>query len=86
MHTDMLIGSRFVKGDGPAEPVINPRTGAAIVSVPEASAAQVNDAVEAAAKAFAKWSRTTPAERSGYLMKLAERIAAEDRRSPISRR
>jgi aminobutyraldehyde dehydrogenase len=78
MHTEMLIGSRLVKGDGPAEPVINPRTGAVITSVPEATTAQVNDAVEAAAKAFAKWSRTTPAERSGYLMKLAERIAAEE--------
>jgi aminobutyraldehyde dehydrogenase len=78
MHTEMLIGSRLTKGEGQAEPVINPRTGATIVSVPEATTAQVNAAVEAAAKAFAKWSRTTPAERAGYLMKLADAIAASE--------
>jgi aminobutyraldehyde dehydrogenase len=38
----------------------------------------VNAAVEAAAKAFTKWSRTTPAERAGYLMKLADAIAAAE--------
>jgi aminobutyraldehyde dehydrogenase len=78
MQTEMLIGSRFVKGAGPEEPVINPRTGAIIVSVPEASTEQVNAAVEAAASAFTKWSRTTPAERAGYLLKLADAIAAEE--------
>jgi aminobutyraldehyde dehydrogenase len=78
MQTEMLIGSRFVKGAGPEEPVINPRTGTVIVSVPEASAEQVNAAVEAAATAFTKWSRTTPAERAGYLLKLADAIASEE--------
>ncbi|HVY19101.1 MAG TPA: gamma-aminobutyraldehyde dehydrogenase [Bauldia sp.] len=78
MHTEMLIGSHLAKGEGPAEPVINPRTGATIASIPEATTEQVNAAVEAAAKAFAKWSRTTPAERAGYLMKLADAIAASE--------
>jgi aminobutyraldehyde dehydrogenase len=78
MHTQMLIGSRFVKGGGKSDKVINPRTGKTIVSVPEATKAQVDAAVEAASKAFAKWSRTTPAERAGYLHKLADAIAAEE--------
>jgi aminobutyraldehyde dehydrogenase len=54
--------------------VINPKTEETIVSVPEASVAQVDAAVAAAEKAFAFWSRTTPAERSGLLLKLADAI------------
>src|SRR5665213_764624 len=78
MHTEMLIGSRFVKGTEHEEKIFNPRTGEVILALPEASTEQVEAAVEAADKAFAKWSRTTPAERAGYLLKLADRIAAEE--------
>lgn len=75
MHdTQMLIGSNFVSGSEEGQTIINPRTGAAIVTIPEASTAQVNAAVAAAEKAFKTWSRTTPAERSGLLLKLADAI------------
>ena len=33
MHAEMLIGSKFAKGKGEAEPVINPKTGAKIVAL-----------------------------------------------------
>ena len=39
--------------------------------------AQVDAAVDAAAKAFETWSRTTPAERSALLLKLADAIDKE---------
>ena len=75
MHdTHMLIGSAFVAGTQAPEPVINPKTGAVITSVPEASLAQVDAAVDAAEKAFKTWSRTTPAERATLLLKLADAI------------
>ena len=74
LGTDLLIGSKFVAGADAGEPVINPKTGQTVVSVPEASAAQVDEAVEAASKAFVSWSRTTPGERAGYLLKLADAI------------
>ncbi len=77
MNTEMLIGSRFVKGTGAAEPILNPKTGQTILSLPEASADQLDAAVSAADDAFRKWSRTTPAERAGLLLKLADRIEAE---------
>ena len=77
MQTDMLIGSKVAKGKGNAEPVINPRTGAKIVSLREATPDQVDAAVAAAGKAFAGWSRTTPAQRAALMFKLAERIEAE---------
>jgi aminobutyraldehyde dehydrogenase len=76
----MLIGARMVKGEGEGDPVLNPRTGATIVAVPEAASAQVDAAVAAADAAFQKWSRTTPGERAGILLRLADRIEqnAED--------
>ena len=75
--TELLIGDRFEKGQETAEKVLNPRTGGLIVEVPEASTDQVDRAVAAARAAFAGWSRTTPAERSAALHRIADRISAE---------
>src|SRR5688572_8858067 len=74
MHIDLLIGGKSERGAGPAETVLNPATGQKLVDVPEASPDQVDRAVQAADKAFASWSRTTPAERAGMLLKLADAI------------
>jgi len=73
----MLIGSRFEAGTEVAEQVLDPRTGKLIAAIPEASAAQIDAAVTAATKAFATWSRTTPAQRSGYLLQIAAAIEAD---------
>ena len=59
------------------ETILNPKTGETILDLPEASPAQIDAAVAAAEKAFATWSRTTPAQRAGYLLKIADRIEAE---------
>ncbi|MFD9899311.1 gamma-aminobutyraldehyde dehydrogenase [Mesorhizobium sp. NPDC059025] len=77
MDTEMLIGAAFEKGAEAEEAVLNPRTGATILSLPEASEAQIERAVAAAEKAFTTWSRTTPAQRSAYLLRIADRIEAE---------
>jgi aminobutyraldehyde dehydrogenase len=77
MYTEMLIGSRFEKGTETEEPILNPKTGETVLGLPEASQAQIEAAVLAAEKAFATWSRTTPAQRSGYLLKIADKIEAE---------
>ena len=74
MDIAMRIGAQFVPGEEVGEPVYNPRTGKIIAQAPEASLAQVDEAVAAAAAAFETWSRTSPAERSGLLLKLADRI------------
>ncbi|MCC2687366.1 MAG: prr [Rhizobiaceae bacterium] len=79
MDTSMLIGSAFEAGAKTAEAVLDPKTGSKILHLPEASPAQTDRAVAAAQKAFATWSRTTPAQRSVYLLKIAERIEAEAR-------
>jgi aminobutyraldehyde dehydrogenase len=77
MDIEMLIGGRLEAGTETAETILNPRNGAKILDLPEASIGQVDAACVAAATAFKTWSRTTPAERSGYLLKIAERIEAE---------
>ncbi|WP_323039481.1 gamma-aminobutyraldehyde dehydrogenase [Gemmobacter sp.] len=77
MDTTMLIGASFEAGEEAAEPILNPRTGGLILDLPEASTGQVDRAVAAARGAFDGWSRTTPAERSAALLRIADRIAAE---------
>ncbi|MGL4310223.1 MAG: gamma-aminobutyraldehyde dehydrogenase [Paracoccaceae bacterium] len=77
MATELLIGDRFEAGQEAAEQVLNPRTGALILDLPEASTDQVDRAVAAARAAFDGWSRTTPAERSAALHLIADRIEAD---------
>jgi aminobutyraldehyde dehydrogenase len=77
MQSKMLIGGEFVVGEGQAEDILNPATGEVIVALAEASKAQIDAAVAAAAAACPAWSRTTPAARSALLLKLAERIEAD---------
>ena len=78
MDTEMLIGSRFEAGTETPEQVLNPRNGKLIEAIPEASTAQIDAAVAAAEAAFKTWSRTTPGQRSGYLLKIAAAIEADD--------
>ncbi|MGP3697309.1 gamma-aminobutyraldehyde dehydrogenase [Rhodobacter sp. NSM] len=75
--TDLLIDGQFEPGEEPGEPVLDPRTGALILELAEASAGQIERAVAAARRAFEVWSRTTPAERSAALHRIANRIEAE---------
>ena len=75
-HTDLLIDGAFVRGDGEAERVLNPATGALLVELPEASVEQVHKAVSAAHRAFDGWSDSTPMERSRLLLKLADAVEA----------
>ena len=77
MQTEMLIGSKFEKGTEADEAILNPKTGETILGLPEASHGQIEAAVAAAEKAFATWSRTTPGQRSAYLLRIADRIEAE---------
>ncbi|UNK39158.1 gamma-aminobutyraldehyde dehydrogenase [Shinella sp. H4-D48] len=74
MDTQMLIGARFEAGTEAEEHILNPKTGARIVDLPEASHAQIDAAVDAAEKAFVSWAKTTPGERSAYLLKIADAI------------
>src|ERR1700720_1374725 len=63
--------------------VINPATGEVLASVPLSDAAEVNQAVEAAAAAFPEWRRTPPEDRIQPLFKL--KMLLEDHIDDIAR-
>lgn len=77
MQTQLLIGDRFVDGEGPEQEVLNPATGEQIAAIPDASSEQVDRAVAAAVKAFAGWAASSPGDRSLLLLRLADRIEAD---------
>ena len=60
--------------EGATEPVLNPATGEEIAQAPLSDAVDVDLAVNAARRAFAGWSRTTPATRATALLSLADAI------------
>jgi betaine-aldehyde dehydrogenase len=60
--------------EGQTEPVLDPSTGEAIAEAPLSTAEDVNRAVKAARAAFDGWATTTPGERAGAILKLADAI------------
>ncbi len=76
MQTKQLIGGELVDGAGEALAVLDPATGDEVTGIAEASEEQIEAAVAAADEAFGSWSRTTPAERAGHLLALADAIEA----------
>ena len=69
----MLINGKSVGAEGSIE-VVNPATEAAIATVPEASLAQLDDAVAAARRALPGWSAQSMDERRALILKIAYRL------------
>lgn len=76
MQHHLLINGELVAGEGEKQAVYNPATGDVLLEIAEASAAQVDAAVNAAEAAFARWGQTTPKTRAECLLKLAAAIEA----------
>jgi aminobutyraldehyde dehydrogenase len=76
MNQKLLIDGALVGGEGPAETILDPATGAPLTTIAEATPAQVQAAVRAADAAFAGWSRTVPRDRAALLLKLADAVEA----------
>jgi 1-pyrroline dehydrogenase len=74
LSTALLIDGELVAGAGVAEPIFNPATGEVLTRIAEASTEQVEAAIQAAHRAFASWSRTTPQQRSNLLLAIADII------------
>src|SRR5690349_7162993 len=74
----MLIDGKWeASADGRFLPVENPAQRRTIAEVPRAGAADVERAVQAAAKAFASWKLVPPRERGRMLMRIADAIEAK---------
>ncbi|MEU5809665.1 gamma-aminobutyraldehyde dehydrogenase [Streptomyces sp. NPDC047718] len=76
-------GAQYIDGrlrtgtSGRSHTVVDPATGEEVLSYELASAADVDEAVAAARRAFPAWSAATPAERSDALHRLAAVLAAQ---------
>ena len=77
MQTRLLINGQLIEGQGSPYAVYNPSEGSVVANIPEASAAQVDEAVQAADQAFDSWAQTPPRDRAHLLLKLADRIEAQ---------
>jgi len=70
-----FVGGQWLDAvDGAVMPVLNPATGGVIAEAPRGTRADVERAVQAAAKALPGWLDTTPAERAAMLLRLADAI------------
>ena len=77
-----FIGGKFVPpAEGNAIEVVNPANEKVIAVAPSSTGHDVDEAVSAARHAFDHgWSDTTPAERAGMLLELADRVAHDKSR------
>ncbi|TQV67732.1 NAD-dependent succinate-semialdehyde dehydrogenase [Exilibacterium tricleocarpae] len=77
MRQQNFVGGQWVSAAGAAQiEVINPATGARIGSVPRGGRAETAAAIDAAARAFPAWSKTTAHERAALMMKLYDALMA----------
>lgn len=82
---DILYLQNFISGEfvGPAKleylDSLNPATGQLLCKVPDSGAADVSAAVQAGLGATEAWGRTTRAERSRLMHRLADLIERDTR-------
>jgi betaine-aldehyde dehydrogenase len=69
-----FIDGEQVASAGESEPIFNPATGEELARAPMSTPGDVDRAVRAARRGFARWSQTTPAQRAGALLTLADRL------------
>jgi betaine-aldehyde dehydrogenase len=73
---NFIDGAWADAGEGATEEILNPATATPMAEAPLSTKEDVDHAVEAAGRAFEKWSVTTPGERSLALLRLADAIEA----------
>ena len=67
----LFVDGEWVAGSGSGEDVLDPSTGAPLGRLPHAGESGLAAATRAAARGFAAWSRTPPAERRRVLLEAA---------------
>ncbi|CAD2260841.1 Putative aldehyde dehydrogenase AldA [Stutzerimonas stutzeri] len=80
----LFIDNQWVAGEGGETlSIINPANGQTLTSIPNATAADVDRAVQAAQRAFETWRFTTPIERANALLKIADLLEADAERFSV---
>ncbi len=77
---DLTIDGRLVAGEGPQIEAINPATEKVTATVRTATLGQIDQAVEAARRAFPQWAATSPSERSAAIHRLADTMEKHSER------
>jgi acyl-CoA reductase-like NAD-dependent aldehyde dehydrogenase len=78
IETRLFIGGEFVEAaQGGRITITNPHDNSTLAEVSEATAADIDRAVEAARNAFPAWKRVSASERGRLLLKLADAIEAD---------
>lgn len=81
---NLYIAGRFIGADArPGEPVFDPATGAVLGELPHATAADLDEAVDAASRAFPAWKAKSAYERAMLLRKAGQLL--RDRADQIAR-
>lgn len=74
----LLIDGTWITQGRATQPVVDPATGAVIAALPLATAADIDGAAEAAARAFPVWRRTPAIERAQLLNRIAALIRRDE--------
>ncbi|MBW4077850.1 MAG: gamma-aminobutyraldehyde dehydrogenase [Acidobacteria bacterium] len=74
--SNFIGGESVAPKSGKYVELINPGTGQPMAEMPVSDAADIDAAVQVAAKAFQSWKRTTPSQRSLALLKIADILEA----------
>ena len=69
---NFVNGKKQAASSGQTSEIIDPVTGSPYATAPVSSAADVDQAMNAAAKAFEGWRDSTPSERQRALLKIAD--------------
>ena len=75
-HRDLYIGGAWVKPQGGYAETINPATDESLGNAPNANAADVDAAAQAAHKAFLEWRKVKPTDRAALMRKVSAVIRA----------
>ena len=73
---NFVNGKKQAAASGKTSEIINPTVGTAYTNAPVSNQADVDQAVNAAAKAFEVWKESTPSERQRALLKIADAFEA----------
>jgi len=71
-NLELYIDGKWMPGNGRGEDVINPATEKPLARLPHASAAELDQALEAAKKGFAVWRATSAYDRAKIMRKAAD--------------
>jgi aminobutyraldehyde dehydrogenase len=77
IYREFLIDGQLVKGLGAEDAIIAPADERQLAVIAEATPAQLDEAVDAAERAFPGWATTPPRQRASLLLKLADAIERE---------